>query len=186
MVLWCWFCLDDLTFALILRSSKSPSPHLKRAADATHSPVDPINVRSLIAAIPYHAQCSWPLSSWALTWGHTLTVLFDLFSYIPLSFFRHRLALFASCSFPTLAIGHRTSPPSLRPCTHFCAFRYHSLAAFILDTGLLHSTMQRSLSPGKTASSLKSPERARWNPFSAGRGRHGSSSRPRTLLHHVG
>jgi len=55
-----------------------------------------------------------------------------------LIFFVLDMLRFFCLSYPALAIAHRTSPLSLRPCARRRAFRYHSLAAFILVTRLFH------------------------------------------------
>jgi len=63
---------------LPLPSSSDPqspsSPHLKPASYATPPPADPTNAHSSMVVIPYHAQCSQPLASWAPAWDHALAM----------------------------------------------------------------------------------------------------------------
>ena len=52
----------------------------------------------------------------------------------------------------TLAIGHRTTLPSLWPCARRCALVYNVLTAFNFDTGLLLPSSLRGLSVARTTS----------------------------------
>jgi len=73
--------------------------------------------------------------------------LFDLLSYVPLSFLSSQNSWSPSFCFPfsTLATSHQTLPPCLWPCTHHCISGYNSLTALILGTKHLRHCMSLSL-----------------------------------------